>query len=570
MADTAISITQGSGTSIDTRTEGTNGNHRQVVVLGDPATNAGVAPVDATAGLKVDLGADNDVVISSGTITAVTAITNALPAGTNAIGKLAANSGVDIGDVDVISCALPTGASTAAKQDTGNTSLSSIDGKITACNTGAVVVSSSALPSGASTAAKQPALGTAGTASADVITVQGIASMTALKVDGSAVTQPISAASLPLPTSAATSTKQSDGSQKTQIVDGSGNVIGSTSNALNVNVSSGTVTVDTTGLATSAKQDTQTTSLQLIDDPVATTGSAIPTKGFAVSGTDGTNARVLKTDSSGELQVDVLTMPTVTVNSHAVTNAGTFATQESGALLTSAQLLDDAVATTGSAITAKGYTVCGTDGTNARALKTDTSGELQVDVLTLPNVTIGSALPAGTNGIGKLTSNSGVTIGAVEIASSQTLSTVTTVSTVTNQSQEGGVNISLNAGAVDTGTRRVVQANGAGKTILSAGGSASSSGNNTLIAAGTNKLKVKAFSLTTTSTTAMTCIFQSGASGTELWRVVIQAPSGASAGANLSTSAPDWLFATASATLLNLNLSSANAVHWSVSYYDEA
>lgn len=48
------------------------------------------------------------------------------------------------------------------------------------------------LPSGAATAAKQPALGTAGTASSDVITVQGIASMTALKVDGSAVTQPVS------------------------------------------------------------------------------------------------------------------------------------------------------------------------------------------------------------------------------------------------------------------------------------------------------------------------------------------------------------------------------------------
>lgn len=64
------------------------------------------------------------------------------------------------------------------------------------------------LPTGASTAAKQPALGTAGTASADVITVQGIAAMTALKVDGSAVTQPVSAASLPLPTGASTAAKQ--------------------------------------------------------------------------------------------------------------------------------------------------------------------------------------------------------------------------------------------------------------------------------------------------------------------------------------------------------------------------
>lgn len=59
---------------------------------------------------------------------------------------------------------------------------------------GTVAISAAALPlpSGAATAAKQPALGTAGTASADVLTVQGIASMTALKVDGSAVTQPVS------------------------------------------------------------------------------------------------------------------------------------------------------------------------------------------------------------------------------------------------------------------------------------------------------------------------------------------------------------------------------------------
>lgn len=42
-----------------------------------------------------------------------------------------------------------------------------------------------------------------------------------------------------LPTLAATSTKQSDGTQKTQVVDGSGNVIGSTSNALDINIKSG-------------------------------------------------------------------------------------------------------------------------------------------------------------------------------------------------------------------------------------------------------------------------------------------------------------------------------------------
>lgn len=60
------------------------------------------------------------------------------------------------------------------------------------------------LPSGAATEAKQPALGTAGAASADVITIQGVASMTAVKTDGSGVTQPVSAAALPLPSGAAT------------------------------------------------------------------------------------------------------------------------------------------------------------------------------------------------------------------------------------------------------------------------------------------------------------------------------------------------------------------------------
>ena len=45
MADSAVAITTGTGTSIDTRTESTNSNHRQVVVIGDPSTNAAVASV---------------------------------------------------------------------------------------------------------------------------------------------------------------------------------------------------------------------------------------------------------------------------------------------------------------------------------------------------------------------------------------------------------------------------------------------------------------------------------------------------------------------------------------------
>jgi hypothetical protein len=54
MADSSILVTPGTTTPIDTRTESTNSNHRQVMVIGDPASNAGVAPVDAVAGLTVN------------------------------------------------------------------------------------------------------------------------------------------------------------------------------------------------------------------------------------------------------------------------------------------------------------------------------------------------------------------------------------------------------------------------------------------------------------------------------------------------------------------------------------
>lgn len=88
-----------------------------------------------------------------------------------------------------------------------------------------------------------------------------------LSVDGSASTQPISAASLPLPTGAATSaaqttmaTNQTGGGQKTQIVDGSGNVISATANALDINIKSGSVSGLTQGpvapgTATATKAD---------------------------------------------------------------------------------------------------------------------------------------------------------------------------------------------------------------------------------------------------------------------------------------------------------------------------
>lgn len=143
------------------------------------------------------------------------------------------------------------------------------------------------------------------------------------------------------------------------------------------------------------------TSLQLIDDTIATAASAALTKLSQVGGTDGTNARILSTntsghlniadggnsitvdgtfwqatqpvsiaaavavtDNSGSLTVDapvgtpvfvrlsdgasaISTLPVslASVPSHPVTNAGTFAVQVDGSALTSLQLLDDVIVT---------------------------------------------------------------------------------------------------------------------------------------------------------------------------------------------------------------------------------
>ena len=151
---------------------------------------------------------------------------------------------------------------------------------------------------------------------------------------------------------------------------------------LSVDDNGAALTVDNAGTFAVQVTGAALTALQLIDD--------------AISGT--------------EMQVDVLTMPTVTVNAHAVTNAGTFAVQVDGAALTALQLIDDAISGT----------------------------EMQVDVV--------GALPAGTNAIGKLAANTGVDIGDVD---------VTSVIPGTGATNAGKAVDSV-AGATDTGVAALV------------------------------------------------------------------------------------------------------------------
>jgi hypothetical protein len=107
---------------------------------------------------------------------------------------------------------LPTGAATAANQSTANSYLSSIDTKIPALVSGRVPVDGSGvtqpisavslpLPTGAATAANQS---TANSYLSSIDTKIPALVSGRVPVDGSGVTQPISAVSLPLPTGAAT------------------------------------------------------------------------------------------------------------------------------------------------------------------------------------------------------------------------------------------------------------------------------------------------------------------------------------------------------------------------------
>ncbi len=234
MSDTSLPVTPGSGVNVDGRTENGNGDFRQVIVIGDPSANAGVAPVDPVLGLSVQVTAlpPGGIPVSNFPVTQpvsgavsvtnlpatqpVSATTLPLPSGASTEATLALikakTDNIDVllssrtkpsdsqtiaGAVSVsnfpatqpVSAAalpLPSGASTettlaAIKAKTDNLDVL-LSTRTKPADTQVISAAALPLPSGASTAAKQPALGTAGTPSADVISIQGAPGMTPLSV----------------------------------------------------------------------------------------------------------------------------------------------------------------------------------------------------------------------------------------------------------------------------------------------------------------------------------------------------------------------------------------------------
>lgn len=217
-------------------------------------------------------------------------------------------------DVNVTQSTLPAGAATAAKQDeqtaelvAANVSLQSIDNntasidnntaaidasttsldsKTVVVDTGNVTVVASALPTGAATSANQTTqtgllttidadIGAIATSTASVDTKTPALVSGRVPVDGSGVTQPVSVASLPLPTGAATETTLSALNAKVTAVDTGAVVVSSsalptgasteaTLSALNAKVTAvdtGAVVISSSALPTGAATETTLASI---------------------------------------------------------------------------------------------------------------------------------------------------------------------------------------------------------------------------------------------------------------------------------------------------------------------
>lgn len=163
----------------------------------------------------------------------------------------------------------------------------------------------------------------------------------------------------------------------------------------------------------------------------AAEGAALPSIMVVVAGDDGTDTHPLQQNDAGDLKVSL--------DGEGVTNAGTFAVQESGAALTALQLIDDPVATLGTTT----YTEAATKGMIVGAVRRDADttlvdttnevGPLQMDAngrlkveafsgetlpVSLASVPSHAVTNAGTFAVQdseKVTDNAGFTDGATKV-----------------------------------------------------------------------------------------------------------------------------------------------------------
>lgn len=281
----------------------------------------GITPITSTSGsINVNLTNSTAIVasdaasgpIGSPTPTKATLVagsdgTNLIPLKTSSGGVLEVNGSGSTQPVSAASLPLPSGAATSVLQSTGNSSLASIDSKLTsplsvsqsgAWSTGrtwtlnsltdsiSTAISSIALPTGASTEAKQD-VGNSSLASID----SKLTSPLAVTGTFYQATQPVSAASLPLPSGASTSALQGTANTYLSAINGkltspiAVSQSGTWTSGRTWNLDSSTDSVATTitsiplpfGASTAANQSTEISKLTSIDSklsaPLSVTGT---------------------------------------------------------------------------------------------------------------------------------------------------------------------------------------------------------------------------------------------------------------------------------------------------------
>jgi len=273
------------------------------------------------------------------------------------------------------------GATDNAVLDSIQTAVEVIDNAISG-NEMQVDVVTSALPTGAATAAKQPALGTAGTASTDVISVQGIASMTAIVVDGSGVTQPVSGTV----TANLSATDNAVLDAIAASVAGTVTVSGTVTANAGTNLNTSALALETGGNLAGAA-----TSLAIIDD----WDESDRAKANIIVGQAGVAA------GTGIVGVTTQRVTIATDDTLLNTIEG-----ETFAIQAAVEIMDD----WDESDRCKSNIIVGQAGVAAGS---GTVGATTQRVVLATDV----ALPAGTNAIGKLAANSGVDIGDVDVLS---------------------------------------------------------------------------------------------------------------------------------------------------------
>jgi len=274
------------------------------------ASNQSVLSIQASS-LPLPLGAATEATLAS--ILTNTAALDAPISGLATQATLAnINSKItacNTGAVVITSSALPTGAATSALQTTGNTTLSSIDtrlsnpltvtGPLTDAQLRATAVPVSAaslpLPTGAATESTLATrLSEAGfQARINTLGQKTMANSTPVVISSDQSSLPVTASSLPLPSGAASAANQTTiGAQTTKINDGTNTAAVTAANALKVDGSavtqpvSGTVAVSNLStLSTLAEQQTQTTALSTANASLASIDTKTPSLGQAIANT---------------------------------------------------------------------------------------------------------------------------------------------------------------------------------------------------------------------------------------------------------------------------------------------